>query len=219
MGEGSSGGRWVVGAAVTLALVGAAWRLWPRDVPEAALPEARDAAQESWREAVASDETLREELEPQQQPALPTQENKPLEPLAPAIALWRTLEGEPPPFPGAVEGFVTEKKRVRIDREALSAVEVGARIVFELPDGTRHVALVERLVAHDNGDRTWSGHLAGSGLDHPVVYTQGEPWTFATLVTPQGLYALEAEGEDGVLFKDGREAMQRDHEGCALLPE
>ena len=115
--------------------------------------------------------------------------------------------------------IIARNPRVRIDREALSSVDLGARIVFELPDGTRHVALVERLVVHDNGDRTWSGHLAGSGIEHPVVYTQGELWTFATLVTPQGLYALEAEGEEGVLFKDGREAMQRDPDGCALLPE
>ncbi len=218
MGEGSSGGRWVVGAAVALALVGAAWRLGRRNVPEAARPEAANAAQEARREVVASEATLREEVEPPQVPALPAPENKLVETLAPEVALWRTLEGEPPPWPGAVEGYVTEKKRVRIDREALSSVDVGARIVFELPDGTRHVALVEQLVVHDNGDRTWTGHLAGSGLDHPVIYTQGEPWTFATLATPQGLYALEAQGEEGVLFKDGREAMQRDEGSCALLP-
>lgn len=219
MGEGSSGGRWVVGAAVALALVGVAWRMWPREVPEAARPEVRDAAPQARRESVAGEGTQREEVEPAQVPASLAPASESVETRAPEVALWRKLEGEPPPWPGAVDGFVTEKQRVRIEREALASVDVGARIVFELPDGTRHVALVEQLVVHDNGDRTWTGHLAGSGLDHPVIYTQGEPWTFATLATPQGLYALEAQGDEGVLFKDGREAMQRDHDGCALLPD
>lgn len=221
MSRGSALGRWaaISAAALALALVGAAWLLERRDEQEAARPEAPDATQDTRREVATGEDAPRKSVEPTQPPVWPTQVNPAFESNTPEVALWRMLEGEPPPWPGAVEGFVTHKKRVRIERDALSSLDVGARIAFELPDGARHVARVESLTVHDNGDRTWSGHLVGSGVDHPVVYTQGELWTFATLVTPQGLYALEAEGEEGVLFKDGREAMQRDHDKCSLIPE
>lgn len=219
MRRGSSVGRWAAVSAGALALAGAAWWLGRREEPEAARPERAETVSGTRAEVETGDVVLRNELEVPLQPAPEPQPVEPVELPVPEVALWRTLEGEPPPWPGAVEGFVTQKKRVRLEREALSAVEVGTHIVFELPDGTRQVALVEQLLVHDNGDRTWTGHLAQGGLEFPVVYTQGEPWTFATLVTPQGLFALEAQGDEGVLFKDGREAMQRDHDGCALLPD
>ena len=71
---------------------------------------------------------------------------------------------------------------------------------------------------HENGDRSWSGHLEGFGTRFPVVYTQGDSATFGTIATPIGLYSLEALGEDAVLYRDEREGLQDPNLECQILP-
>jgi len=156
---------------------------------------------------------------PAPEPPAPTREEPPAVEPPPSMALWAPVDGAPEPMPGTLNGHVGPMRRIRLDRSALSSVEVGTRITFEAQGGGVHVAIVERLIVHENGDRTWSGHLEPHGLRYPVVYTQGEPWTFATLATPDGLYALEANAEEGVLFKDEREALQADAGNCERLPD
>ncbi|MBI5434634.1 MAG: hypothetical protein HZA52_17515 [Planctomycetes bacterium] len=140
-------------------------------------------------------------------------------PIADAPSLWQAIEGDAPVLAGLVNGFVGEKQRVRVVREALAELALGSLVPIELPGGRRYLARVEDLIAHDNGDRSWSGHLEGYGRLFPVIYTQGDVATFGTLATPVGLYALEAIGEDGVLFRDERDALQDPSRECELSPD
>jgi hypothetical protein len=136
-----------------------------------------------------------------------------------APPLWRAAEGEAPALASLVNGFVRETEHVTIRRDALGELEFGSLVPIELPGGERYFARVERLIAHDTGDRSWSGHLDGYGLQFPVIYTQGDVATFGTIATPKGLYALEANGEDGVLFLDEREHLQDPDRECQLIPD
>ncbi len=140
-------------------------------------------------------------------------------PVADAPSLWQAIDGDAPMLAGLVNGFVGEAQRVRVVREALSELAPGSLVPIELPGGRRYLARVEDLTAHDNGDRSWSGHLEGYGQLFPVIYTQGDVATFGTLATPVGLYALEASGEDGVLFRDQREGLQDPSRECELIPD
>ncbi len=51
-----------------------------------------------------------------------------------------------------------------------------------------------------------------------MIYTQGESATFGTIATPLGLYALEALGDDAVLYRDQREGLQQRGADCQILP-
>lgn len=137
---------------------------------------------------------------------------------AAAHELWHATDGPAPEFAGAQNGLVHDLQHVRIDREAIQSLEVGSLVALELPDGQHLLARVQDLVLHENGDRSWSGHLDGFGTRYPVVYTQGEIATFGTIATPTGLFALEALGEEAVLFRDEREGLQEPGRECVLLP-
>lgn len=118
-----------------------------------------------------------------------------------------------------VNGFARETQRVRVSLSAIDALAPGSLVPLELPNGERYLARVENLVAHEGGDRSWTGHLDGFGSLHPVVFTQGDVATFATIAAPGGLYSLEASGEDGVLFRDEREELHDPSQPCELYPD
>jgi hypothetical protein len=136
-----------------------------------------------------------------------------------SASLWRTDDAPPPPMPGTLNGHVSALRSVHVDRDALAQIDVDSRVTIELPNGRTYVARVERIEAHDNGDRSWTGHLDEYGLTFPVAYTQGDPWVFATITSPEGLFALEANAEGGVIFRDERAALQHSDRDCVLLPD
>ncbi|MCK6445413.1 MAG: hypothetical protein L6Q99_03395 [Planctomycetes bacterium] len=149
-------------------------------------------------------------------------------PQADAPAPWEFVDGDARFVRGPegteelaslANGFTRESQRVRVSFSAFDALARGSLVPLELPSGERYLARVENLVAHEGGDRSWTGHLDGFGSLHPVVFTQGDVATFATIAAPGGLYALEAYGEDGVLFRDEREELHDASQACELYPD
>jgi hypothetical protein len=61
---------------------------------------------------------------------------------------------------------------VRIDADTVARLAVGKRIRLGLPDQSA-ILMVDRLVRHQNGDRTVVGHLQGLGHDYRIVLTVG----------------------------------------------
>lgn len=121
-----------------------------------------------------------------------------------APALWELGEEttHAPPFP--IPDVVGKRFSVRLFREQLAQVEVGLSVPIEIPGlGTFHALVQHREISTD-GDRSWRGHIESGGNRYPVVYTQGNRATFATIGTPDGTYALEALDDGGQLFKDNR---------------
>jgi len=135
-----------------------------------------------------------------------------------APVFWHAIDGPAPTLAGMVNGLVRDAQHLRLDLEAIRAIDVGSLVSIELPGGEHYQALVQEVLVHENGDRSWSGHLEGFGTRFPVVYTQGDSATFGTIATPIGLYSLEALGEDAVLYRDEREGLQDPNLECQILP-
>ena len=131
---------------------------------------------------------------------------------------WHAVDGQAPTLAGMVNGLVRDAQHVRLDLETIRAIDVGSLVSIELPGGEHYQALVQEVLVHENGDRSWSGHIEGFGTRFPVVYTQGDSATFGTIATPSGLYSLEALGEDAVLYRDEREGLQDPNLECQILP-
>lgn len=131
---------------------------------------------------------------------------------------WRLVEGPTPALSGLVNGCVHDARRVVVDRGQFTELDVGSLVPLDLPDGQHLLARVQSLELFENGDRSWSGHVEGFGTRYPVVFTQGDEVAFGTIATPTGLFALEAQGEEAVLFRDEREGLQDPARECFLLP-
>ena len=99
---------------------------------------------------------------------------------------------------------VDERFSVQLMRERLANVSVGDAVPIQVPGQDSMLAIVEVRDIGPNGDRYWRGHIQSGGDRYPVVYTQGDEATFATICTPAGTYALEALGDRGQLFIDNR---------------
>lgn len=127
--------------------------------------------------------------------------------------------GAPPPMPGTSDGFVSQLRAITIAPDAVGALTVGDRVTLPLPTGTSVVAAVERISVSLEGDRSWSGHLEGHGRRYPVTFTQGDVAAFATIASPEGLFALEALHGAGAIFRDERERHQNPSLSCAVLPD
>lgn len=148
------------------------------------------------------------------QPSLPSSASTP----APH-RMWQFVDGPAPVLPGTENGLIELAQRVQLERAAIAAVAVGDRIEIALPNGHSFAALVAGTVVHDNGDRSWSGHLDGYGLRYPVIYTQGDVATFGTITSPDGLFTLEVIEDQGVLYRDRREDLHDPRNDCAVLPD
>lgn len=135
-----------------------------------------------------------------------------------ARALWQAADGPPPAIAGLANGLVRDVRHVRLDTTVIGELHVGSRVPVELPGDGHYFALVQSLNVHDNGDRSWSGHLEGYELRYPVVCTQGDVAAFVTIASPQGLFELETIDGDGVLYHDQREGLQDPSKDCEVFP-
>ena len=140
------------------------------------------------------------------------------QPEASVPPVWTPAAGAAPQLAGLQNGLVRDVQHVRLDHGVIARIEVGSLVPIDLPGGEHFLARVQRLAANESGDRWWSGHIEGFGMRYPVVYTQGEASAFATITTPAGLYALEAAGEDAVLYRDEREGLQDPGAECSVIP-
>ncbi len=140
-------------------------------------------------------------------------------PNATAQPWWRDADGPPPNLAGLANGAISNPKHVRVEPAAMLDLQVGSLVPIDLPDGQHFVARVQSMSAHENGDRSWSGHLDGYDALYPVNFTQGDLAAFGTIATPGGLYSLEAIANDGVLYRDQRESLQDPTKDCELIPD
>lgn len=90
------------------------------------------------------------------------------------------------------QGFAqTGESLLRLDSKAAFAAKVGEKLDFQLPDGSRHSAVLDRIVTHRNGDRSWVGRLDGQSTAYRVMITQGAHGLSGRILTPQGEYLIE----------------------------
>ncbi|MFC4161785.1 reprolysin-like metallopeptidase [Chitinimonas lacunae] len=90
------------------------------------------------------------------------------------------------------QGFASRGEALlRLDGQAAFSAKSGDRLDFQLPDGSRHRAALDRIVHHPNGDRSWVGHLVDQPTYYRVLLTQGSHGLSGRILTPRGEYLIE----------------------------
>jgi hypothetical protein len=74
----------------------------------------------------------------------------------------------------------------------LKRMKLGEKIKLSLPVG-RFEVIHDNRFDHENGDITWVGSLAGAGVGYRVMVTTGEHGSIGQVVTPDGVFNIEAE--------------------------
>ncbi len=108
--------------------------------------------------------------------------NEPLLSYRPASAL-------PEKYRGLKAGSVVP---IALPLERLKQMKRGESITLDLPTG-QYVVVHDNRFNHENGDVTWVGSLAGAGVGYRVMITSGAQGSIGQIVTPDGVFNIEAE--------------------------
>jgi hypothetical protein len=100
-----------------------------------------------------------------------------------------------------LDGKIQVMEPIEIDTEEATNVSPGDVVLLPLPGADQYRAVVDRVTIADNGETSWNGYIEGYGSDYPVTFTVGAQTSFATITTPEGLYAMEAVNNNGWVYK------------------
>jgi len=78
--------------------------------------------------------------------------------------------------------------------------EVGEKVNLSLPNHDLE-GRVKDITTHPNGDKSYMGHTSVAGIDYSFVVTIGDKITFATILTPDGEYSAQIQGNTGSLTR------------------
>jgi hypothetical protein len=133
--------------------------------------------------------------------------------------LWQSVPDGEHTFAFPQARHVERGHPVRYDRNRVAKLEIGDALAIVIPGQGRLEFNVDRVRGHANGDQSVHGHLVGHDHDdYRVTLTQGATRTFANVQTPQGIFLLEAEGEQGWVFADTLDELIDHSKSDALFP-
>jgi|GEM_PF-6243651 len=117
------------------------------------------------------------------------------------LSSWQISEAVPQQKGISLNEQITVSEPVAVDAQQIAAVTTGDRVQMPLPGGASYTAVVHRVMVNGDGETSWSGYVEGHGQDFPVTFTIGEQNSFATVTTPEGLYAMETFNGMGWVYK------------------
>ncbi|WP_199609231.1 hypothetical protein [Flocculibacter collagenilyticus] len=104
--------------------------------------------------------------------------------------------------------------------EGVSMPLVGETLSLPLPEGESLLAKVEKTSLNESGESSWTGYNMQNGQRYPVVFTQAENNSYATISSPRGSYILSASNNSGVIYKvPTEEVLNTFYENDQLVPE
>ncbi|MFT4633358.1 MAG: hypothetical protein ACI8PP_002774 [Candidatus Pseudothioglobus sp.] len=117
----------------------------------------------------------------------------------PAIADLAWSDGDPtltPPEQYQRKGIVA--RAMRLNLKKIAGLRAGDDITVSIPQtGQNYTMDIDSITTHKNGDRRVTGSLQNETSPYNMVLTEGKTSTFATIITPDGAYMLEALGASG----------------------
>jgi len=125
--------------------------------------------------------------------------------LAPSEAAQIALENS-----SVLPSDLADEVYIAFNRDQIAQLRKDAHFNIPIPQlDSQFEAVVNEVVTHPNGDKTVRAQLTQTDEDYSVTITQGEDATYATIGTPEGVYVLEAQGENGWITS--RTAMRGNH--------
>lgn len=107
---------------------------------------------------------------------------------------------------------------VRLDHDLLSKTETGDRLSLALPNGDIVDASVSNRIQRPSGNIHLDTHYDHQGQRYPLLLTQSENQTFATLSTAEGVYELSAKNGIGSLTKSIATPTEKASPDSAIMP-
>ncbi len=112
-------------------------------------------------------------------------------PATQSAPLWQALPEE---------GTRDHSLPVSLNRDAITALSPGDPLQLPAINGQSLSGTVTGKSISASGNLTLKGQLQAWSETYPVIITQGKKHTFATIATPDGIYELQARGEQGTLL-------------------
>jgi hypothetical protein len=81
---------------------------------------------------------------------------------------------------------------VSLPTERMKEMQLGEKVNLTLPCG-QFAVVHDKVFHHANGDLTWVGYLETAGQAYRVIITMGSQGNHGQVVTPEGMYNLDAE--------------------------
>ena len=79
---------------------------------------------------------------------------------------------------------------VQIDQQALAQLPERGEANLQLPGLSSYRVVIDHVMVHDDGAKTWSGHLKGFKERFPIVLHVGNGGAVGELATPRGYFRL-----------------------------
>ncbi len=125
--------------------------------------------------------------------------------LGPLPSLWQLDEGASFLFDHPVGDYRPARFGLRLDPEAILALEVGDNFTIPLPGIGEVEGTVSWVNEHANGDRGVGAVMDGSDDEYALTLTLGERALFAQVATAQGRFLVEGVGGAAAVFYDDLE--------------
>jgi hypothetical protein len=128
---------------------------------------------------------------------------------------WSALDD----MPVAAELSETERydgrEFIRVNPLKIESLVAGDKMALPISQINQTYTMKVDAVRSESGNSvTWTGHLEGLESDNHVVITRGDSLIVAGITTPEGLFELQARGDEGwiassaTLFKGGDEIIE-----------
>ncbi|PAU65649.1 hypothetical protein BZL41_05610 [Pseudomonas sp. PIC25] len=125
-------------------------------------------------------------------------------------AAWKPLEGSPDQLPLTAEQRSDGREFISIDPLKIESLVPGDHLEVPIAQANQtYDVVIDHVRSTDGQSMTWSGHIEELSQDNQVTITRGNGLIVGGITTPQGLYALQAHGNQGwiatsaTLFKGG----------------
>lgn len=132
-------------------------------------------------------------------------------------SLWQVKEVESQP--AHTSNAIARSHGISMAKDWHQALEKEAPIRLSLP----HKDYEVQITAQTQSSKTtkfYKGHLVNANGHFPVTFTVGEKQGFATVITPEGEYTIEFNGEEGVVYRNPNiQELTWDERPDYLIPE
>lgn len=163
---------------------------------------------------VVSGQSIEASKSPAHNPAIPAHIDQTQSPdRLTGNVIWQTSEEAKNALqanPEKLPGDLAEEAYIKLNTTAISQMVIGDGFDVQIPQqGSSLAAEVDYITEHPNGDKTVEAFFPGMDKYFSAVFTVGSERSYAQISTPNGVYILEAQGDNAWITS--RQALVASH--------